>query len=103
MRASFLSTLTVLGLSLMATGCASLAVSDAAITDRTASALGLGKGDFTISERRDEGTSTRYVARTKAGQEYNCTIGGSFNVLGRVVSDALCNKKGEVARNPLLR
>lgn len=88
---------------LAAAGCASLAVTDEAIVDRTAFALGLGKGDFTISNRSDEGTTTRYSVRTKAGQDYNCFLGGSFSVLGRTVSEAVCSKKGEPPRNPLLR
>jgi hypothetical protein len=90
-------------LALAAAGCASLAVTDDAVVDRTAHALGLDRGDFAISNRRDEGTTTRYSVRTKSGQEYNCTIGGSFSVIGRSVSDALCSKKGEPAKNPLLR
>lgn len=86
-----------------ATGCASIAVTDEALVDRTAFALGLGKGDFTISNRVDEGTTTRYSVKAKSGQEFNCFVGGSIGVLGRVVSEAVCTKKGEVARNPLLR
>lgn len=84
-------------------GCASLAVTDEAIVDRTAFALGLNKGDITVSNRQNDGTTTRYSVRTKSGQEYNCFIGGSFNVLGRSVSEAICNRKGEPPRNPLLR
>jgi len=87
----------------LATGCASIAVTDEAIVDRTAFALGLNKGDFTISNRTDEGTTTRYAVRTKSGQDFNCFVGGSIGVLGRTVSEAICTKKGEVARNPLLR
>ena len=86
-----------------ASGCASLAVTDEAIVDRTAFALGLDKAAFTISGRVDEGTTTRYAVRTRSGQDYNCFVGGSFSVLGRSVSEAICMKKGEVARNPLLR
>ncbi len=86
-----------------ATGCASIAVTDEALVDRTAFALGLGKGDFTISNRVDEGTTTRYSVKARSGQEFNCFVGGSIGVLGRVVSEAVCTKKGEGARNPLLR
>lgn len=86
-----------------ATGCASIAVTDEALVDRTAFALGLAKGDFTISNRVDEGTTTRYSVKTKSGQDFNCFVGGSIGVLGRVVSEAICTRKGEVARNPLLR
>jgi hypothetical protein len=86
-----------------ATGCASIAVTDEALVERTAFALGLAKGDFTISNRVDDGTTTRYSVKAKSGQEFNCFVGGSIGVLGRVVSEAICTKKGEVARNPLLR
>jgi hypothetical protein len=92
-----------LALSASCSGCASIAVTDDAIVDRTAFALGLGKGDFTVSNRSDEGTTTRYNVRTKTGQDYNCFVGGSISVLGRSVSEAVCSKKGEAPRNPLLR
>jgi hypothetical protein len=88
---------------LVASGCASMAVTDQAIVDRTAFALGLDKAAFTISGRVDEGTTTRYAVKTKAGQEYNCFVGGSFSVMGRSVSEAICTRKGEPAKNPLLR
>ncbi|MBC7992028.1 MAG: hypothetical protein H7Z15_02135 [Rhizobacter sp.] len=87
----------------LASGCASVAVTDQAIVDRTAFALGLDKTAFTISNRVDEGTTTRYAVKTKAGQEYNCFVGGSFSVVGRSVSEAICTRKGEPAKNPLLR
>ena len=86
-----------------ATGCASIAVTEEALVERTAFALGLAKGDFTISNRVDDGTTTRYSVKAKSGQEFNCFVGGSISVLGRVVSEAVCTRKGEVARNPLLR
>jgi hypothetical protein len=86
-----------------ASGCASMAVTDQAIVDRTAFALGLDKTAFAISGRVDEGTTTRYAVKTKAGQEYNCFVGGSFSVVGRSVSEAICTRKGELAKNPLLR
>lgn len=88
---------------LFAVGCASVAVSNDALVDRTAFALGLAKSDFTISQRVDEGTTTRYQVRTKTGQEFNCFVGGSISVIGPSVSEAICARKGETARNPLLR
>lgn len=88
---------------LLTTGCASVAVTEQALVDRTAHALGLDKGDFSISNRSDEGTTTRYQVRTKSGQEYGCFVGGSISVLGRSVSDAICTRKGEAPRNPLAR
>ncbi len=88
---------------MVASGCASVAVTDQAIVDRTAFALGLDKTAFTISNRVDEGTTTRYAVKTKAGQDYNCFVGGSFSVVGRSVSEAICTRKGETMKNPLLR
>jgi hypothetical protein len=82
-------------------GCASIAVSDQAIVDRTAFALGLDKDAFTVSNRVDEGTTTRYAVKTRAGQEYHCFVGGSISVMGRSVSEAVCTRKGQPARNPL--
>jgi hypothetical protein len=89
--------------SLLLAACASIAVTDDAIVERTAFALGLAKTDFTISNRTDDGTTSRYSVRTKTGQDFNCFVGGSISVLGRSVSEAVCTRKGEVARNPLLR
>lgn len=83
-------------------GCASVAVTDEAIVERTAFALGLQRGSFTISGRQDDGMRTDYKVQTKSGQHYNCYVMGSVSVMGRTVSDALCNKPGEAARNPLL-
>jgi hypothetical protein len=97
------ASLSLLVAALTVSGCASIAVTDEAIVDRTAFALGLNKGEFTVSNRVDEGTTTRYGVRTKTGQEYNCFVGGSISVIGRSVSEAICTKKGEPARNPLLR
>jgi hypothetical protein len=82
--------------------CASTVITDDTLVDRTAFALGLAKTDFSISQRVDDGNTTRYAVRSKSGQEFNCSIGGFFNGFGRVVTDAICNKKGEQAKNPLL-
>lgn len=84
------------------TGCASVAVTDESLEDKTAFALGLDKGDFTISNRTDSGLDTNYLVKTKKGREYRCYVQGMVTIMGRTVSDAVCNKKGEPARNPLL-
>lgn len=83
------------------TGCASMAVTSESLEDKTAFALGLEKGEFTISNRVDEGVQTNYVVKTHKGQEYRCYVTGTIGI-GRVISDAMCNRKGEPARNPLL-
>jgi len=96
---------TLISLTLIPTllaGCASVAVSTDAIEQRTAFALGVERGSFVISNRQDDGLRTQYVATTKNGQRYNCYVTGTFSVTGRIVSDALCTKPGEVPKNPLL-
>ncbi len=75
-------------------GCASVAVTDDAIVQRTAFALALDSKDFTISNRVDDGTTSRYQVRTRAGRQYNCFVGGSISVLGRTVSEAICTETG---------
>lgn len=83
-------------------GCAAWAVTQDALVDRTAHALGLEKNQFKIENRVDDGVTTRYSVKTDSGQQYHCYVGGSISVLGRMVSEAMCSKKGEPAGNPLL-
>jgi hypothetical protein len=83
-------------------GCASVAVTDSALEERTAAALGLARGSFTISERKDDGVRSQYVVQTASGQRHQCYVTGTFSVTGRIVSDAICNKPGEAPKNPLL-
>lgn len=90
-------------LALLLGGCASVLISQDHLQQRTATALGLDAGEFTISNRSDEGGTTRYQVRTRAGQTYFCSVGVAASVLGRTVTDALCTRKGEALRNPLLR
>ena len=97
------STLAIALSALKVSGCASDIVSDDAIVERTAFALGLNKGDFTISNRADDGASARYAVRTRTDQEFNFFLGGTLGFVGRQVTEAVCTKKGELGRNPLLR
>ena len=84
---------TFISLALLAVaGCASLAVTDQALTERTAGAVGLKKTGFTVSQRMDDSTRTRSAVRKPTGQEFNCFVGGSFNVLGRSVSNVDWNQ-----------
>lgn len=92
----------VVGLvALLLAGCASLAVTDQRLEQNTAFALGLDVGDFTISNRMDEGLKTTYSVKTKAGKQYNCYVMGTIGITGKNVSDAMCNEKGKAAINPL--
>ena len=52
---------------LLVTGCASVAVSNDAIEQNTAQALGLAKGTFTISDRVDDGVKASYSVKTNTG------------------------------------
>lgn len=76
-------------------GCASVAVSSDAIEKNTAFALGLEKGTFTISDRVDEGVKSSYTVKTNTGKKYSCYVTGTVSVMGRVVSDAMCNEVGK--------
>ena len=99
------ATLTVT--TLTASGCAALAVSQNDLEARTAFALGLERGQFTIADRTDQGFRTDYTVTTKTGAVYRCYVGGGLTVIGSVVSDAVCSQSGRgvVAGpcNPLLK
>lgn len=76
----------------LAAGCASQAVTDDAIVTNTSRALGLPPSAFTISNRADSGVQTTFLAKTDGGRTYNCYVEGSVSVIGRVVSDAICQE-----------
>ena len=82
----------------LAAGCASVAVSNDAIEKNTASALGMEKGTFTITDRVDDGVKSTYAVKTNSGQKYSCYVTGTVSVVGRVVSDAVCNEIGKPAK-----
>ncbi len=81
-------------------GCASVAVNNDAIEKNTASALGLEKGSFTISNREDDGIKTSYLVKTNAGTKYTCYVTGTVSVVGRVVSDAICTEMNKSGNQP---
>ncbi|MES2069071.1 MAG: hypothetical protein V4488_01895 [Pseudomonadota bacterium] len=89
--------------SALLSGCASVAVTEDKLVKNTAFALGLDKDGFTIHDRVDEGFKTTYFVKTKSGAQYNCYVTGTVGIFGREVSDAMCNKKGEPMKNPLLQ
>lgn len=73
-------------------GCAAQAVSEDAIRANTSRALGLAPSAFVISDRADSGLQTTYTARTQGGRTYSCYVEGTVSVVGRVVSDAICQE-----------
>ena len=78
--------------------CASVAVQDNAIETNTASSLGLEKGTFKISDRQDDGIKTTYTVQTNSGKKYSCYVTGTISVVGRTVSDAVCQEIGKPAK-----
>jgi hypothetical protein len=88
----------VVAVAALGAGCASVAVSNDAIEQNTASALGLARGSFTISDRVDDGVKSSYAVKTSAGKQYSCYVTGTVSVMGRVVSDAVCNEVGKPAK-----
>ncbi|MDB6062331.1 MAG: hypothetical protein JWM78_2434 [Verrucomicrobiaceae bacterium] len=79
----------------ISTGCASVAVTDDAIEKNTAFALGIEKGTFTISNRENEGVKSTYLVNTNTGKKYSCYVTGAVSMVGRTVSDAMCNEVGK--------
>jgi hypothetical protein len=94
-------------LAALCSGCASVTVTDNTLEQRTANATGMAVGSFTITDRVDDGLTTRYLAKGKSGQTFNCYVTGTVSFLGRQVSDAQCNSPGRneggAADNALLR
>ncbi|HEY8095033.1 MAG TPA: hypothetical protein VIE65_02930 [Methylobacter sp.] len=73
-------------------GCASVAVSDDAITKNTAAHLGVDANSFTITDRENNGIKTTYLVTRNNGQKYNCYVTGGVSITGRVVSDPICQE-----------
>ncbi|MFN3468113.1 MAG: hypothetical protein ACK4Z7_00280 [Novosphingobium sp.] len=86
---------TVAAFAALASGCASVAVSNDAIEQNTAQALGLAKGSFTIADRVDDGVKASYTVKTNTGKQYACYVTGTVSVVGRVVSDPVCSEVGK--------
>lgn len=80
----------------MLQGCASVAVRDDDLSVNTARALGVTPSNVVISDRRDSGVQTTYVAKAN-GAVYNCYVTGSIGIVGRLVSDAMCTPLASAA------
>jgi hypothetical protein len=72
------------------TGCASQLLSDERIISNTAGVLGVPPADLTISDRRTEATNTYYIARTRNGASYACTINGGNALTFGMVNSPFC-------------
>ena len=78
-------------------GCASVAVTDDALQQRTAASLSLAPGSFTIANRHNAGVRTDYDVTTQDGRQFACYVTGAVSVTGRNVSDALCHAAPKLA------
>lgn len=94
MKIKIRSTIILSALVTLVTGCASVAVTSDAIEQRTAAALGLEQGSFVITDRQDEGVKTTYNVKAKNGRAFSCYVTGTFAIVGRVTSDAICTEVG---------
>src|SRR3546814_9762027 len=70
------------------------------VQSRTADALGLETGDFTVSDLEKDGVATRYRVTTNSGEQYSCYVTSTSGFVGFMsggasVSDAVCNQKGK--------
>lgn len=80
----------------MLSGCASMATTNAQLTQRTADALGLAPTQFKISNKHNDGLlRLDYLATTNEGNVYSCYLTGAFSISGSNVSDAICHPRGE--------
>jgi hypothetical protein len=95
-----LRALGAIGAAALLAGCASMAVTEDALTTNTARALGLEKSAFQISDRVDSGVQTTYTVRTNASKTYSCYVTGTVSVTGRIVSDAVCSELGKARPGP---
>ncbi|MDR2837643.1 MAG: hypothetical protein LBV49_03605 [Azonexus sp.] len=87
----------LVSLAVIISGCASVAVNEESLQSRTAFALGLEQGDFTISNRSDDGVRTDYTVTTNKKQVFSCYVTGVVSITGRNVSDAICSEKSSPA------
>lgn len=100
MNTKIRQTLIILSAITACAGCASVAVTDDAIGQRTAFALGIERSGFVISDRQDEGIRTNYTVKATSGKTYSCYVTGTVSVIGRVVSDAICAELGGASAKP---
>lgn len=100
MNNNFSRTIVILSAISAFAGCASVAVTDDAIGQRTAFALGIERSGFVIADRQDEGIRTNYTVKAKSGKTYSCYVTGTVSVIGRVVSDAICAEIGGAPAKP---
>jgi hypothetical protein len=82
----------IIAAALFISGCASVVVNNDVIENNTASALGLSKSSFTISDRNDEGLKSSYLVKTNDGRNFSCYVVGSVGITGKVISDAVCKE-----------
>ncbi len=75
-------------------GCQSELMSDASIASNTAGVIGVPVSDVTITDRRSDGpTNTYYIAHTKSGATYACTINGGGLLAAGMTNPPTCTRR----------
>jgi hypothetical protein len=87
-----LAHLAVVVLIIMLTGCASTLYSDKRLRSDTGGVLGVSPDAVTIQNRRSEGITTYYIAKTKDATYACTTVGGSIMNFGQSLPPR-CSKK----------
>jgi hypothetical protein len=90
----------LLSVSILATGCGTIAektntLSDEKIISETSGALGFKPAEVTLVSRRTEGVNTYANIKAKNGQEFTCIINGGNILTFGMTNPPLCSKKGE--------
>src|SRR3546814_2851852 len=57
------------------------------VQSRTADALGLETGDFTVSDLEKDGVATRYRVTTNSGEKYSCYVTSTSGFVGFMRSE----------------
>src|SRR3546814_3730308 len=73
------------------------------VQSRTADALGLATGDFTVSDLEKDGVATRYRVTTNSGEKYSCYVTSTSGFVGFMsggssVSDAVRSEERRVGK-----
>lgn len=75
-------------------GCQSELMSDDSIASNTAGVIGVPVSDVTITDRRSDGpTNTYYIAHTKSGATYACTINGGGLLAAGMTNPPSCTRR----------
>ena len=100
------NTVLIGAVTLVFTGCTTLAGSTKMLTDdrirsETSGALGYSPDDMTIVSRRTEGVNTYVNLKAKDGKEFTCIVNGGNLMSMGMTNPPSCGKKGEPIKSNL--